>query len=316
LSGFVLSLPFHRAQKPAYLNFVIRRVCRVYLPYLAGISLSILVITFAATSKIPQLSEWFNQSCGLPFNGRIALEHLFLTGNIHSNTYNNAIWSLIQEMRVSLLFPLLYWAVSRRHVITNLVICGVFSGISELNTRFHFENSHGYQTNYFYTFHVASLFIIGIMLAQHRETLVNRYRAMPVAAKSLVLLFALALYRISMESHLVFLRDYGSAAGGCVFIVYALGSGRISRRLRMPAFTFLGNVSYAIYLNHLTVIFILASLCYPALPLWLLFLAIIALTLLVAYPFWRYVERPSISLGKWLITKFKGMGMAPVTSPS
>src|SRR5208282_647946 len=36
LSGFVLSLPFFRAQKPAYLSFIIRRVCRIYLPYLAG----------------------------------------------------------------------------------------------------------------------------------------------------------------------------------------------------------------------------------------------------------------------------------------
>ncbi len=301
LSGFVLSLPFHRAQKPAYLSFVIRRVCRIYLPYLAGIGLSILVITFAATSKIPQLSGWFNQSCGLPFNGLIALEHLFLTGNIHSNTYNNAIWSLIQEMRVSLLFPLLYWAVSRNRVITNLVICGALSGISELNTRFHFEDSNGYQTGYFFTFHIASLFIVGIMLAQYRETLVKWYRAIPVAAKILVLLFALVLYRISMELPVVFLRDYGSAAGGCAFIVYALGSDRISRVLRKPAFTFLGNISYAIYLNHLSVIFLLASLCYPGLPLWALLLAIITLTLLVAYPFWRYVERPAISLGKYLI---------------
>jgi peptidoglycan/LPS O-acetylase OafA/YrhL len=204
-------------------------------------------------------------------------------------------------MRVSLVFPLLYWAVSRNKVITNLVICGVLSGISELNTRFHFENSNGYQAGYFFTFHITALFIIGIMLAQYRETLATWYRAMPTAAKAIVLLFALVLYRMSMESPVVFLRDYGSAAGGAVFIVYALESGRISRVLRKPVFTFLGNVSYAIYLNHLSVIYLLFSLCYPVLPLWALLPAIIAVTLLVSYAFWRCIERPAISLGKHLV---------------
>ena len=40
----------------------IRRVCQIYLPYLAGISLSILVITFVIVSKNPELSAFFNQS--------------------------------------------------------------------------------------------------------------------------------------------------------------------------------------------------------------------------------------------------------------
>ena len=88
-----------------------------------------------------------------------------------------------------------------------------------------------------------------------------------------------------------------------MFIVFALGSGRISSLLRKPAFTFLGNVSYAIYLNHLSVVYFLFSLCFPALPLWPLLLALIALTLLVAYPFWRYIERPSISLGRYLVKR-------------
>jgi hypothetical protein len=44
-----------------------------------------------------------------------------------------------------------------------------------------------------------------------------------------------------MESPIVFLRDYGSALGGAVFIGLALGSDRVSKVLRKPLFTFLGN---------------------------------------------------------------------------
>lgn len=34
LSGFVLSLPFYRAQSVSYPAFIIKRICRLYLPYI------------------------------------------------------------------------------------------------------------------------------------------------------------------------------------------------------------------------------------------------------------------------------------------
>ena len=132
LSGFVLSLPFLQGRGPSYKVFVIRRICRIYLPYLIGIVLSILAVTFVAQTKRPGLSDWLNQVFDVPFRPWTALEHLFLIGNIHSNAYNNAIWSLIQEMRVSLLFPLLFWIVSRNHTIVNLGFCILLSGLYAL----------------------------------------------------------------------------------------------------------------------------------------------------------------------------------------
>ena len=311
LSGFVLSLPFQREQAPSYLTFVIRRICRIYLPYLAGIGLSILAITFVATSKIPQLSGWFNQTCGVPFNRQIALEHLCLIGNIHTNTYNNAIWSLVQEMRVSLVFPLLFWLVRRNKVITNLVLCGVLSGASALATRYQIETSNGYQTDYCFTLHVSSLFIIGILLAQYRESLSMHYRGISTAAKYAILFFALVLYRVSMESQAVLLRDYGAATGAAVFIVFALASGRISTLLRKPTFTFLGNISYAMYLNHLTILVLVMFLGYRFLSLWPLCLVIVASILAFSFPFWRWIERPSISLGRLLVRR---IGIAPTSA--
>jgi peptidoglycan/LPS O-acetylase OafA/YrhL len=301
LSGFVLSLPFQRPSAPAYATFVIRRICRIYLPYLAGIGLSLLIITFVVVAKVPGLSPWFNAACGVPFDGRIALEHLFLIGNIHSNSYNNPVWSLVQEMRVSLLFPLLFWLVHRMRIITNLIVCGVLSAISEGAARFNLEISNGYQTGYFFTAHVVSLFIIGILLAQHREGLVRQYQRMPRAVKYLVLLSALILYRLSMEWRDAFPRDYGSALGAVVFLVFALGSGKVSALLRQPLLTFLGNISYAMYLNHLSVIYLVMFLCYPAVPLWPLCLIVVALTLLLSFPFWKFIERPAIALGRFIV---------------
>lgn len=300
LSGFVLSLPFLAGRGPSYKVFVIRRICRIYLPYLAGIGLSILAVTFVAQTKRPGLSDWLNQVFDIPFNLWTALEHLFLIGNIHSNAYNNAIWSLIQEMRVSLLFPLLFWVVSRHRVIVNLGFCILLSGLYTCCSHFQIEQDNGYQTGYCFSLHVIGLFIVGMLLARHRDWLIKTYRRLPTVAKVILLLLGVGLYRMSLEFKIVFFRDYGAATGAAVFIISALGSSRLSAFLKRPFFTFLGNVSYAMYLNHITVIIVVMALAYPAWPLWGLGPTIVVITLLLSLPFWRYVEKPAIRLGKTL----------------
>lgn len=300
LSGFVLSLPFLEGRGLSYKFFVIRRICRIYLPYLIGIALSILAVTFVAQTKRPGLSDWLNQVFDVPFRPGTALEHLFLIGNIHSNAYNNAIWSLIQEMRVSLLFPLLFWVVSRNHTVVNLGLCVLLSGLYTACTHFQIEQDNGYQTGYCFSLHVIGLFIVGMLLARHRAGLTMGYRHLPTWTKIVVLLLGVGLYRMSLESKIVFFRDYGAATGAAVFIISALGSARLSAFLKRPFFTFLGNISYAMYLNHITVIIVVMALLYPAWPLWALDLTVVAVTLALSLPLWCYVEKPAIRLGRIL----------------
>ncbi|MBN2716242.1 MAG: acyltransferase [Deltaproteobacteria bacterium] len=158
LSGFVLSLPFLKEPRPQYGAFALRRVCRIYLPYIALVALAILVRTFVAVKKIPDLSDWFNDYCGAPFSLKTALEHLFLVGNIHIMEYNNAVWSLVHEMRLSLVFPLLFAAVLRMKPVVSIFVCMVLSGIALINEVYGWETSNGWQTGYFYTLQVAAFF--------------------------------------------------------------------------------------------------------------------------------------------------------------
>jgi peptidoglycan/LPS O-acetylase OafA/YrhL len=58
LSGYVLSLPFLRAPQ-SYPVFVVRRVFRIYLPYLAALGLAIAGAYFFH-GTIPALGQWFN----------------------------------------------------------------------------------------------------------------------------------------------------------------------------------------------------------------------------------------------------------------
>jgi peptidoglycan/LPS O-acetylase OafA/YrhL len=41
LSGFVLTLPYKKKTRLSYAPFLLKRVCRIYLPYLGALSLAI-----------------------------------------------------------------------------------------------------------------------------------------------------------------------------------------------------------------------------------------------------------------------------------
>ena len=106
LSGFVLSLPWLRGRPPAYPVFAIRRICRIYLPYISAVAIAILCATLLAPYRPVGQSEWFQKTNWVePFTLAVAVSHLLMLGT--HDTFNNVIWSLIHEMRISLIFPLL-----------------------------------------------------------------------------------------------------------------------------------------------------------------------------------------------------------------
>jgi peptidoglycan/LPS O-acetylase OafA/YrhL len=65
LSGYVHSLPYLRGTQPAYPEYVIRRVCRIYIPFAAAILFALLLYSLAGRPDAPVASQWFKPS--VPF---------------------------------------------------------------------------------------------------------------------------------------------------------------------------------------------------------------------------------------------------------
>jgi peptidoglycan/LPS O-acetylase OafA/YrhL len=305
LSGFVLSLPFFKEPKPLYTPFILRRICRIYLPFLVGIIFAIIIRTFLTTKTIPELGTWFNDYCGAPFSLKTAIEHLFLIGNIHSNVYNNAIWSLIHEMRISLLFPFLFLFVRRVNPFISIVTCIVLSGIAQMNEVYKWEISNGWESGYFYSLHIASFFMIGILLAQYKNQLIQTYRNMKKPLKITIFIVSIILFRLSMDlwhlnNNLFLIFDYGSVLSACVFMVISLGSLKASKFLNKPVFNLLGKISYSMYLNHITVLYITFFTLYPYVPIPVIGIIFVILVVMFSYLSWKFVELPSIALGRVL----------------
>ena len=113
LSGLVLALPWVEGRPPRYGGYCIKRICRIYLPYCAAVAgAMVLNVLLRPHADILGLSRWVNEMTWTnPVTPYVAVDHLLMIG--HRNTVDGVIHTLIWEMRVSLLFPLLVMPVVR-----------------------------------------------------------------------------------------------------------------------------------------------------------------------------------------------------------
>ena len=165
LSGFVLSLPAVSGKPQRYLTFVVRRVFRIYVPYLAALAVSV-AGAFWLHGPVTH-SGWFNKSWSEPVNWHLVGQHLLFLGVYDRSQFENPIWSLIHEMRISLVFPFLCAAVLRLRNRWGLVSALGLTVAAILLERKPFLVD-SFQAD---SAHYAAFFILGILVARNRDIL-------------------------------------------------------------------------------------------------------------------------------------------------
>ncbi len=301
LSGFVLALPYLRGRETSYRVYALRRICRIYPPYFAA-----LILAITACWKFHNFNgygkEFHSIWAGKPDLLSI-LQHVLLIDRFDVLRYNPPSWSLVHEMRISLFFPLLAWVGvklrTRYAVGISLLLPALATAASHIWP--HPNVVLGVQlTEYTATVGFSGIFLIGILIARHKEWLGHIFHSLPVWGHVLLFLIAAKLYlyppHIPSE-----LSAYFQSFGAAYLIVAALSSrGYFVRFLRTTPLQFLGRVSYSIYLVHTPVLMMLSILCYKRMPYGYLLLPYVALSLGVATLFYEAVEKPSIELGRAL----------------
>lgn len=107
LSGFVLTLPMLAAKGQSYPIYAVRRVCRIYLPYVAALSLALACCwRFHGLERYADAPVFRSLWHEAPTRSLVA-KHLAFLGRYDVYAYNPPTWSLVHEMRISLIFPLL-----------------------------------------------------------------------------------------------------------------------------------------------------------------------------------------------------------------
>ena len=302
LSGFVLSLPFYTAQTPAYPAFLLRRICRLYLPYAAALAIAVICDRYFSRHGIDTLSGWFNSVWGEEPSTTLVLQHFLLIDHFDTTKIDPVIWSLVQEMRVSLLFPLLMWLINRYHW---LFLCAMGLTLYCVG-----EIAHSLYDGAT-TLEVVAFFILGALLAKYQTLIVRLYHRIPSWAHYVLFAGALLcysspwwLYPIKALQALPLITDFLTVLGGATLMMLALASNRLAQILCLPPLLFLGRISFSVYLYHIILLMVVINLFYGSVNVWLLLLGVVILTLAVGSLAYYVIEKPSIALG-YMLTKKK-----------
>lgn len=320
LSGFVLALPFLSKRPPRYLPYAIKRFFRIYVPYAVAVGAAFGLYLLLAQGHLPQMSAWFNRHWDEPLTTAVVRDHLLLVGKFDSGRYGLVFWTLVHEMRISLLFPLLMIPVLRWHWRSALALAGALSAAGAWMI---WVKGYGLgaSTDYPVTLHFMSMFTVGALLAKHRISLAERFRALKVPARIGLLAGAwfLLFYGWLMRYHF---GDNAVAeaaeftvmtAGGSVMLVWLLASPALERFFTRPRLVRLGEISYSVYLFHAILVYALVHIFYGVVPLFALLAAVFPLSLWIGSLSHRFVEVPAMNTGAKL-SAYVGARLAPATS--
>ena len=298
LSGFVLSLPFLRTgRRLGYAEFAIKRVLRIYPPFAAAILLSAALYAVVRPTPIPGASEWFGSVLwDRPLSWDYVLRNLMMTGLRPDMTLDLVMWSLVHELRISLVFPLLFlltrrypWASAATSMAVAVACTAALGG--------HEATDLG--SSLMDTLRFVPMFVAGIIIAGNLDVIRAYLARLPDIASACLWLGAIALLMfpgMSVSNYY----DFVWGAGAITLMVLTIASVRADRLLSMAPLCWLGRVSYSLYLIHVPLMLALLHLTYGWLPLWVVVVSIFPLAMAGAELMYLAVEAPSIRLGRHL----------------
>ncbi|MCX2827579.1 acyltransferase [Bacillus pseudomycoides] len=316
LSGFVLSLPFYKGTEFNYLKYLIKRVCRIYIPYIVilFIAIGIKLGIHSKIGTIPGLVQWGSWNIEVSFNR--VMEHILFLREFNSDAFIMVIWSLVHEMRISIVFPLIIFLLLRVNWKVSIGIAMFLSVIGYLLMKnIPSEFNMPVSTNYFITLHYSSMFIIGALLAKNREYLVSKIINLKV--KYLVLPLGLLFFNypripfmllskligeIDYELYLIII-DWYICFGAVLIILSALSSKLFSKLLLIKPVQFIGEISYSLYLVHPIVLLTTVHIFYGKISVPLILLISFLFTMVVSVLCYKFIEIPSIKIGRKLATE-------------
>jgi peptidoglycan/LPS O-acetylase OafA/YrhL len=318
LSGFVLALPFYRGPV-AYGPWIAKRFCRICLPYYAAMLLAVLLVAYGGSARIPTLSQWFNDSFQGPISVAVVLNHLLLIGDFANYQLNPVVWSLVMEMRLSLVFPLVIALFGRGTWWKGIFAAYAVAGVGYIALKIAIP----WQRDYALTFQYVPVFVVGCMLARHAHELSSWFGGLRRSTKYGAIAAAILLYTYPFwfipDTHIAHLRpidDFFTVLAVAVFIVSALGSSAASSLLRWRPAVAIGKASYSLYLLHCICLLAAVHLLFGRMPIgWILVVAVMATFPATAISYW-IVEVPSMALGRRLAAWLAAAPAVPQGQPA
>lgn len=293
LSGFVLSRGLFGGSR-SYPGFLVRRVLRIYpAAWLAIIAGAVASLHFFGQLD-SRLSGWYAQQWAIPFSWDQLFRHLALVLPFNIGAFDPPIWSLVHEMRISLLMPVIALAVSRRQGGRLLAWSMGVGFIAFFLAPF--------TQAWTATVYLISFFVFGSLLAFHAVRLTGWVSSLSSARRTALPVLGLVLYCnwwytpgiTSLLLHPV--SQWLAGLGAAAILIWALAQER--SWLDHGALAILGKASYSFYLFHFVVLLSLVHLLSHQLPLLAIYPIALAVSVAISLASYHLVERPAVALGR------------------
>jgi peptidoglycan/LPS O-acetylase OafA/YrhL len=325
LSGLVLALPWVEGKAPEYKKFAMRRMCRLYIPYMVGIAAAgVLNVVLFQHAYVSGASGWVNSMTWTnPVTPYVLFDHIALIG--HHATINGVTHTLIWEIRVSLLFPLIIvpiyrWGVRGALAVLAFLLAlivglqllyGDIGAVGNLLVgRPHQSllNKSAFELQW--TAYYACFFVFGSLLAARLRE-IRLFFSRAGSWLGFVLLGSGLLVFQGHWSQWHAVQEFMVAVGSVLILCAALAPGGVEKMLLKRFPRYLGKLSFSLYLVHLPVILALTIFTHGALSLPLLILIVVPVSIALADVFDRLVTAPSATLGHRLTQARGDSRLAP-----
>jgi peptidoglycan/LPS O-acetylase OafA/YrhL len=304
LSGMVLSFRYFRTTSSPNLEgfhfagYAVSRACRIWLPYLAILGLSVLAYRFSANGLLtnPAGSSWFTGFWQVDPTPRSLIRQAFdirlAAPADGTHELVPQAWSLTVELVMSLLLPLAVIAAGRS---TTWLLIGTFLAT-------HLARVNGY------CFH----FAVGIAMAKHFREIVAGLEPRPRLRVFLAFCGWFFASFNSLEWHVEPLQRLNlglelQAIGAALLIAVVSSSPGVRAWLSRGLIHHIGKISFSLYLIHVIILICItprvmsAMSGFPPLLVWWSGLAFTTIaSLLLSDPLYRVIEVPTSALGKRL----------------
>jgi len=220
----------------------------------------------------------------------------------------------VQEMRVSLIFPILCTITLR---LKNLYAVAVASFMTCLTIGVESVLPSQRAPEYTQTILITAFFILGICMARSRKWLAERMAVLRGPFRFAFFIIGLWLFFFAgrefssltafyIHRNCAPLAEWFTAFGGASLIAFSLNSCHASRFLCWSPIHLLGRISYSLYLLHFVVLLYGVHLLYGKVQMHWIILIVFGATIVVSVLSYFYIELPSMNLGRSLSNRLRG----------
>ena len=312
LSGFVLSRKYYQNNNiDTVVSGAQRRFIRLYIPIAFTLILSYVILKAGLyynvqVSQLTHAEWWFSYKWFVPHPEKQLAQCLaYKTLFEGDSTFDTCLWSMSSEFYGSMMVYVLLALTHNTKVkvpvlLLILAVCliksKVYPAAFVLGILLNYVERTKEQFNYVLTSAIAVvLLIVGLGLGSYPSSNIvagTVFEHLPVAFQSD--------------------ETWYHVTGAFLVIIAFVISARLQRMISLRFFTFLGYISFSLYLLHPIIIGSFSSICFVHLyaqmsynlAALLVLMLTIGITLLAAWLMTKYVDDPGVKFSKYFYTRF------------